>query len=68
MSQVTWHVPNISCHHCVRTIERELATVEGLAEVHANAESKTVTLAYQDEQALQKAKDLLAEIGYPVAG
>ena len=40
MENKTVKVPNISCHHCVMTIERELKELEGVVSVNANAETK----------------------------
>lgn len=67
MAKTTLHVPNISCHHCVMTIQRELQPVEGISHVEGDVEAKTVTLEYRDEAALAQAKEVLAEVGYPVA-
>ena len=35
MTVKTYSVPNISCHHCVNTIERELKDVAGVTSVKA---------------------------------
>ncbi|MBC7224430.1 MAG: heavy-metal-associated domain-containing protein [Anaerolineae bacterium] len=67
MAKITLHVPNISCHHCVMTIQRGLQPVEGVSQVEGDVEAKTVTLEYRDEETLARAKQVLAEIGYPVA-
>ncbi|MGQ9459232.1 MAG: heavy-metal-associated domain-containing protein [Anaerolineae bacterium] len=67
MATVTLRVPNISCHHCIMTIQRELRSLEGIEQVEGSVEAKTVTLSYRDEEALARAKEVLAEIGYPVA-
>ena len=37
MATETFSVPNISCGHCVMTIERELGELEGVSSVEANA-------------------------------
>ncbi len=67
MPTITLPVPNISCHHCIMTIQRELRPLEGIEQVEGSVEAKTVTLTYRDEEALARAKEVLAEIGYPVA-
>lgn len=59
------NVPNISCHHCVNTIKRELSSLPGVEKVDADARSKQVTLTLKDEQALEGALKTLKEIGYP---
>lgn len=60
------HTPDMSCGHCVMTIERELTQMEGIETVSADLSTKTVILRHTDDEALERAKALLAEIGYPV--
>lgn len=67
MTTVTLKVPNIHCRHCVMTIQREIAPLDGVESVKGDVETKTVTLSYWGEGTLAKVKETLAEIGYPVA-
>ncbi|GIV69703.1 heavy-metal-associated domain-containing protein [Caldilinea sp.] len=67
MTTKTYHVPNISCGHCVNTIERELKSVEGLKSVKAELETKSVTVEVDAEEVLAEVEKLLEEIGYPAA-
>jgi len=65
MSSRLYNVPNISCGHCVATIEREVKEVAGVDSVSADLETKQVTVAYEDEAAPARVEELLKEIGYP---
>ena len=65
---VTLKVPNISCHHCTMTIERETKELPGVEKVEGNVENQTATFTLKDTQALDAVKETLAEIGYPAAG
>jgi copper chaperone len=67
MSSVTYSVPNISCGHCVRTIETELGELEGVSQVQASATDKTVLVEYGPPAVEQAIVDLLTEINYPPA-
>lgn len=67
MKTVTYSVPNISCGHCVHTIQSELKELEGVQSVKADATSKTVVVVFDTPADEEKIKDLLAEINYPVA-
>jgi copper ion binding protein len=67
MLTVTYSVPNISCGHCVHTIQTEVVELEGVKEVRASAESKTVVIAFDAPATEEKIKALMAEINYPVA-
>ncbi len=61
----TYLVSNISCSHCTHTIERELKLVNGVQSVHAEEQSKRVTVAVDKPETFQSVQDTLAEIGYP---
>jgi len=67
MNKVRFDVPNISCNHCVHTIQAELADLEGVNSVTASLESKQVEVEYVDPASEQKLRDLLSEINYPAA-
>jgi copper chaperone len=67
MTTVTYSVPNISCGHCVHTIQTELAELEGVTEVKANAEMKNVTVVFNAPATEEMIKSVLVEINYPIA-
>ncbi len=68
MATVKYFVPNISCGHCVHTIQTEVAELDGVKTVKADAETKAVEIAFELPADEEKLKALLAEINYPVAG
>jgi copper chaperone CopZ len=49
------------------TIKRELSELDGVTNVDAEVESKTVTVAWDPPASEDGIKALLAEINYPVA-
>ncbi len=67
MTTKTYTVPNISCGHCVMTIERELKDVAGVQSVKANQDSKAVLVEVTDDSVLPAVADMLIEIGYPAS-
>ena len=67
MASKTFQVPNISCNHCVMTIERELGELEGVASVTADAGIKTVAVEWEAPTTWNSIKSLLVEINYPPA-
>ncbi len=67
MSDLTLNVPNISCGHCVHTIQSELSDLEGVKKVVASASTKQVTITFEPPADSLKIKALLAEINYPAA-
>ena len=67
MAETTLSVPNISCGHCVSAIESELSEMSGVSSVKADAESKTVTVAFDAPATLEGIRETLTEINYPAA-
>lgn len=67
MSTVTYSIPNISCGHCVHTIQNEVSELAGVQSVQADLDSKKVVIDFVDPATEEKIKALLAEINYPVA-
>lgn len=68
MATKTVSVPNITCGHCVATIERELSEIPGINRVVANVEKKLVTVEWDEDEASWPAvSGTLAEIGFPAA-
>ncbi len=67
MSSITYNVPNISCGHCVHTIETELSDLEGVVRVKAEQMDKRVTVDYEPPATPDAIQALLTEIAYPPA-
>jgi len=65
MANKTFRVPNITCGHCVKTIERELRELEGIISVKANKDNKIVTVVWDESHTnWNKIRELLIEINY----
>jgi copper chaperone len=67
MATVTYSIPNISCGHCVHTIQMEVGDIKGVSSVSANQETKQATITFDAPATEAQIKSLLAEINYPVA-
>ena len=66
MTTKTFTVPNISCGHCVMSIQREVGELEGVLSVKAEQATKMVTVEWNEPPTNWDAiKDLLVEINYP---
>ena len=68
MTTVKYSVPNISCGHCVHTIQVEVADIAGVQSVNADQASQVVEINFDDPATEDSIKALMAEINYPVAG
>ena len=65
MTTVTYSIPNISCGHCVHTIQTELADVQGVRSVSADQTTQKVEIVFDAPATEEKLKALLALIDYP---
>ena len=60
-------IPNISCGHCVMTIEKELRELNGVSKVEGDPNAKQITVGWDAPATLEKIKETLKEINYPAA-
>ncbi|MEW5959026.1 MAG: heavy-metal-associated domain-containing protein [Chloroflexota bacterium] len=68
MATKTFKVPNISCMHCVSTIENEVGDLAGVISVKAAQDTKLVTVEWNEPaQSWDNIRSLLQEINYPPA-
>ena len=69
MSSKTVNVPNISCGHCVMTIEREVGELKGVSSVDADQTSRNVTISWDpDATDWDAIEALMNEINYAPVG
>ena len=67
MEKIRFSIPNISCGHCVKTIEKALGEIEGVSRVEGDAATKEVTVEWVPPASLEGIKSSLKEINYPAA-
>ena len=68
MQTKTFKVPNISCGHCVHTVQSEVGELAGIKKVVASEETKMVTVEWEEPtQTWDNIKARLVEINYPPA-
>ena len=65
MSTVTYEVPNISCGHCVHTIQTELSELAGVTKVTASQTDRKVTIEFSEPATEEGIMALMREINYP---
>lgn len=65
MNTVSYYIPNISCGHCVHTINMEVGELEGVTTVQTDQEAKIATITFGEPATEDKILSLLAEINYP---
>ncbi len=68
LKEITLSVPDVSCDHCVKTINGALGAVPGVEAVNTDIPSKSVHFNYDPNQvSLQKIEEVLDDAGYTVA-
>lgn len=68
MTSKTVNIPNISCGHCVMTIEREVGELSGVFSVSAEQVSRNVTVSWDpDATDWEAIEALMEEIRYAPA-
>jgi copper chaperone CopZ len=67
MSTKTFVVPNISCGHCVHTVESELSDLAGVTSVKADQATKQVVVSWEAPATWDTIVATLREIDYPPA-
>ena len=67
MTTVKYSIPNISCGHCVHTIQSELSELDGVKAVNADQETRMAVITFEPPATETQIQKLLAEINYPVA-
>ncbi len=53
MSTTQFHVPDISCDHCVRAITKEVTALAGVTQVTVDIPTKVVTVNHADVASAQ---------------
>jgi copper chaperone len=65
METKTFIVPNISCGHCVHTVESEVSDIPGVKVVKADEQTKKVTVEWDKPATWSQIEKILTEINYP---
>ena len=67
IEQATLTAPDISCAHCVATINKAVGVLGGVRRVETSEATKQVTVEYDPSQvSLDQIEATLDEEGYPV--
>jgi copper chaperone len=67
METIRLNVPNISCDHCVTTIQRVVGELAGVIGVRADASTKLVDVTFRAPATRERIVAVMTEWGYPPA-
>jgi copper chaperone len=65
MTEKIFHIPNITCGHCVRSIQNELTEIAGVKQVSGDPAKKTVSVEWDHPATEDAIRKVLKEINYP---
>ena len=66
MPQMTLYAPDITCEHCIATIGKTVATIEGARFLGGDPDTKTFTVEVAGGAVLDRVAEALGEEGYPL--
>ena len=61
------YIENLKCGGCATTIKKGISSIQGVEDIEVNVEASLVTFNAA-EDSLDKAKGILAKLGYPEVG
>ncbi len=67
MENQSFKIFNISCGHCVATIQKELNEIEGVVEANGDPQTKILTVKWQPPATVSEIETKLVKIGYPAS-
>ncbi len=65
MENKTVKIPDMSCGHCLATIQREAGEIAGVRSVEGDVESKDVTITWEAPATWEAIAAQLKDAGYP---
>jgi copper chaperone len=66
--QITLNAPDISCEHCVATVQKAVGALPGVDSVSASADTKDIAISFDPGKvSVDQIAAVLDEEGYPVA-
>ncbi len=65
MEKQTFHVPNISCWHCIAAIKRGLKALPGVNSIEGSPDSKKIDVEWEPPATSDTIKKTLVEMNYP---
>lgn len=66
MSAHTYHVPDITCQHCVSSITQELSKIPGVRDIDVNLTKKVVTVEADETVTDTQIRAGIKDAGYDI--
>jgi len=66
MTQITLFAPDVTCDHCIATIQKTVTTVDGATFLEGDLDSKSFAIEIAQGAVLDRVAEALAAEGYPL--
>jgi len=66
MPQITLFAPDVTCDHCIATIQKAVGTVEGATFLEGDPDSKSFAIEVTEGAVLDRVASAVAAEGYPL--
>ena len=66
MTQITLFAPDVTCDHCIATIQKTVGTVDGATFLEGDPDSKSFAIDIAQGAVLDRVAEALAAEGYPL--
>jgi copper chaperone len=67
MTTQTYHVPEVSCGHCVKAITEELQPISGVSRVEVDVDTKLVTVEHDGSVTDAQLRSGIEAAGFDIA-
>jgi len=67
METTRFSVPNVSCGHCVKAIQKELSELAGVTSVEGDSSMKIIKVEWEAPATEDNLRATLKEINYPAS-
>lgn len=68
LQEITLTAPDISCGHCIATVQEAVSALDGVERVSANADTRQVAVGFDATRvSVATIEAAMDEVGYPVA-
>ena len=64
METLSYKIPNISCGHCIKTIQNELGEIPGVHSVEGDPLTKEIKVSFSSPASSERILEVLKEINY----
>jgi copper chaperone CopZ len=64
METLSYKIPNISCGHCIKTIQNELSEISGVHSVEGDPQTKEIKVSFSSPASSERILEVLKEINY----